>query len=167
MIMTASGIVVNESHLQNVANDPTKFSVIGDVCRPGVRLFMVRLEYIYYPPLTEANKLFDVFMVEWPRDTPFGWAVLTFPIEDREKAELLAKETGLRFANGVPTLLGDGIQVFPMQGERVWTLENTPGHPVYQKNPEAIQKMVEEHDAEIIRIIRQHCEKHGIKPPPF
>lgn len=52
--------------------------------------------------------------------------------------ERAAAANGLRIANGVPHMVsGDGkgnakVSHFPVENERIFTLENIPGHPVYK-----------------------------------
>lgn len=146
--------------LQKAADDPTRFHIVGDINRIGVNLFMVKLEYTHYPPRSGKNHLFDLRILKWPADDfAMHWVICSIPIEDRPIAEKVIEECGLRLANGTPIMLGGGKEhFFPMQGERVWSLENCHGHPVYNDH-EAADRLREEHDREIERILEEDNQK--------
>ena len=116
--------------LQELLQDKAKLHVVAWMGRPGVVDFVKRLEFEHYPPLSAKNDLFEAAIVNWPDDEPMmRWYVLSFPREDRPQVEALAKECGLRFADGIPTLLqGDALEpmFFPMRGDNVWSLESIP-----------------------------------------
>jgi hypothetical protein len=115
------------AELQKMTADQTRFFVVTMLTRPGATAFSERLENTLYPPGTPKNELFQITIVRWPDDDPVpgDWCVLSFPIADRPAAEKIANECGLRFADGVPTIL-PGPLWFPMSGANVWTLESRP-----------------------------------------
>lgn len=146
--------------LKRAAEDPTRFHIVGDMNRIGVSLFMTKLEYTHYPPRSGKNHLFEFRILKWPDDFPMYWVIASIPIEDRSLAELLIPECGLRLANGIPMMLGGGKDhVFPMEGDRVWCLENCKDHPIYSNNQEVIAKLKAEQDAQIDDILRRDNEK--------
>lgn len=101
--------------------DPNKFFVVCMATRPGVQLYCTTLEYTYYPPRTPANDLFGLNIVQW-NDLTFY--VLSVPLADRNRCELVAKNLGMRLADGVPTIFDHkGKHNFPLQGSNVWSLE--------------------------------------------
>lgn len=151
--------------LKRAAEDPTRFHICGDMNRIGVQLFMTKLEYTHYPPRSGKNHLFEFRILKWPDDFLMYWVIASIPIEDRAVAELLIPECGLRLVNGVPVMLGGKDCVFPMEGDRVWCLENSKDHPIYSakywrsNNQEVIGKLRAEQDAEIEKIIHNDIEK--------
>lgn len=128
--------------------DTSKLHLIVDMNRIGARLFNTRMEYTYFAPRSGKNYLFEMVLIKWPRPDMFMWSICSFPIEYRPQAEALAKECGLRLANGIPTIFDqDGAHHFPLDGETVFTLENVAGHKVYN-NDEATKKQLQaEEDA--------------------
>ncbi len=91
---------------------------------------MIKLEHTYYAPNTPRNQLFILRHVVW-EDMP--WIVVSIPIEERKNMEAVVNQEGLCVKDGVPTLFTPGeIKRFPMDNERVFTLENIPDHPVYR-----------------------------------
>jgi len=115
--------------LEVLAGDTAMFYVVGATFRPGVVEFSTRLEHEHYRPGTPKNSKYRLIIVNWPLDEwKVRWYVIGFPVEDRHTAERVAKECGLRFADGVPLLIGDRKQeFFPMQSKNVWNLENIEG----------------------------------------
>jgi|SRR6516225_3740662 hypothetical protein len=115
--------------LEVLAGDRNVFYVIGACFRPGVVVFATRLEHEHYRPGSGKNCKYRLVIVNWPLDEwKIHWYVVGFPIEDRHTAEALAKECGLRFADGVPCMLSQGKhEFFPMDGPNVYNLENIEG----------------------------------------
>ena len=104
--------------------DTSKLHLIVDTSRIGASLFNVKMEYTYFAPRSGKNYLFELVLMRWPDPNTFLWAIASFPIEYRPQAEAMAKECGLRLANGVPTIFdGDGAHQFPLEGPTVFTLE--------------------------------------------
>lgn len=109
--------------------------------RPGVHECTSMLEHKHYKPGTERNELFILRMMKW---ADFFWLIISIPIKEKMFMEEVANECGLRIANGVPTVFGPGgIEKFPVSNERVFTLENKAGHPVYRNDP-AVNKAMQE-----------------------
>jgi hypothetical protein len=119
-----------DEQLQAWVADPKWIHFAALIQRPGVGACAETLEHAHYKPGTPANDLFNLRLI------PFGgfpWALISIPLEDRPKMERAAAASGLRVANGVPTMIGpEGVTRFPVDNERIFTLENVSGHPVYK-----------------------------------
>lgn len=121
--------------------------------RPGVQECFAVLEYSFYNPSSNRNEFFIMKIVEW---SDIVWAIVSIPIEEKKLMEKVANECGLRIADGVPTMIScDGIEKFPAQNERVFTLENKPGHLVYLNREAVTRKILEAEKETIERIYRK------------
>lgn len=119
-----------------------KFVTVGMLIppRPYVCLYSLLLEHRHYEPhVKERNDLFQVWIVRWQ---DIDWQLIAIPVQDRPLAEAVAREVGLRFANGTPTLIVQAGKVsavgstrisptmdairFPFDTPNVYTLENRP-----------------------------------------
>jgi hypothetical protein len=117
--------------------DPTFVHFVGMLSppRPGVIECFQDLEETHYPPGTQKNEQFLLAVIEWQDVT---WGVAGIPLSDRPLMDATAAKHGLRVADGIPLAFsGGGAHWFPISNERVFTLENVPGHPVYNKPEEA------------------------------
>ncbi len=113
--------------LRRMTEQPGRFYFTILATRPWVRLFVTRLEHEVYPPRTEKNEQFEFMMVRWPDDEPLMWFVCGIPASDRPIAEKYAKELDLRFADGVPSIISAGSQIwFPVNANNpnIWNVEN-------------------------------------------
>lgn len=136
--------------LKKQGQDTTRLHLVVDMNRLGAKIFNVKMEYTYFAPRSGKNYLFEMVLMSWPGGPmPFMWAICSFPIEYRPQAEELAKECGLRIADGIPTIFtGNGAQRFPLDGPTVFTLENITGHQAYANDPAMLEKLRnQEHDA--------------------
>jgi len=84
--------------------DPRNVHYIGMLLppRPGVRLFSTRLEYEHYVPGTVRNGLYRIAIIN---REDIIWVLISIPKEDAPLAGKIAGECGLRFADGVPTII--------------------------------------------------------------
>lgn len=109
--------------------------------RLGAHIFIVRLEHTHYPPGRPENRDFQMMRLRWQ---DLEWWVVSIPDADKRLAEDVAARTGMRLADGVPTVFeklslfgapalalgslrkadADTVDVFPLSGPEVWTLEN-------------------------------------------
>ena len=132
--------------------------------RPGVEDFVKDLEYTLFPPDDPLNEKFYCNLIEWSpdgADFKVGFVLVSFPSSYREAAENMAREHGLRFANGVPLCIPGNVPViasgrkappgfvkFPYDIPGMFTLENTEKHSVFLKdgkwleNDDVIEKVV-------------------------
>lgn len=97
--------------------------------RPGVADCFQTLEFSYFKPETPRNHLYVLRILEWEE---ILWGIVSIPIEEKHLMEKSAQVNRLRIANGVPMMfMGDKCSQFPVSNDRVFTLENISGHPVY------------------------------------
>ena len=138
----------NYEELRLLAEVPGLFHIPMYFDRPGALWFAAKLEHEHFVPGTPENDQYELMFLEWPKEDPHYWAVITIPLAKRHLAERVAGEIGMRLANGVPTIFNPipgqdrivgiastrpdaekrlGIKVverFPMDNDRVCTLEN-------------------------------------------
>lgn len=121
----------SDAALQAFVADPQWVHYVALSQRPGVHDCCATLESTHYDPLTPANDLFQLRMIDWGG---LSWLLISIPLADAPFMERAAAAHGLRVANGgVPTMVGpDGMQRFPADNKRVLSLENVSGHPVYK-----------------------------------
>lgn len=120
--------------VQAFVADPKWVHFVGMLMRPGVGGCAETLEHTHYKPGTPANDLFQLHIIKWE---DLVWGLISIPIEDRSKMDRAAAANGLRVADGVPTMVnGQGgelkVSRFPVENDRIFTLENVSGHPVYK-----------------------------------
>lgn len=135
--MADNTIGISEEAVKKLGQDTSKLHLIFLLTRPGVRLFVTKMEYTYFAPRSGKNNLFDMILSRWPPGMEMMYGICSFPIEYRPQAEALISECGLRLADGIPHMFGDGtVHEFPLDGETVFTLENMSGHSVYENQDE-------------------------------
>lgn len=123
--------------------DINLFHVVSFADRPGFNRFQVRLEHEYFPPMSEREKLLRYFLLKWEG---MIYAVLTMPFKERHCCFEAAENTNMRLADGVPNSIdSDGVKVFPLSSERVYTIENSKDSIVYegvggQKDEKALER---------------------------
>lgn len=122
------------SQMSDLLQTNQYFGLVYDVHRIGVLKFSTRLEYEHYSPLDEElNSRFNGAVLAC-KDGSFEihFFVIAIPIEDRHLAEKIAKECGLRFADGVPTILsGNKVIHFPIQHKNMCSIEYATGSDAY------------------------------------
>jgi len=144
--------------LEDVAEfvrDPRNIHYLGMIVppRPGVRLFCTRLEYKHYIPGTVRNELFKIALINWE---DIIWMLISIPKGDAPLAGKIAEECGLRFADGVPTIIAsEGIVQFPVNESNLFTLENIPGHRIYGKSRVRFLDIIKEETRQVELITTQ------------
>jgi hypothetical protein len=110
-------------------SNPNLLNIVVGMSRPGASLFSSRLEYENYPPGTKFNEAFQFYIITW---FEIPWIVISIPIEDKPKAEVLLDELKLNLVDGVPTMLG-GIksEQFPINHKNTFAIENRKDHPIH------------------------------------
>lgn len=127
-----------------VTKDDGRTFLVAMQGRLGAASLAGAIEWYWYPPNTDRNRLFDIYFTDWE---DLRWMVIAFPAGRLDEVKRLAKQLGLRLANGVPTMFSlaskrpsDIIPLF-FPGERLpngrdnmamMTIENDAGSPVYQ-----------------------------------
>lgn len=110
--------------------DSTLIHYVGMTTRPGVKNCAETLEYSHYSPGTDKNADLTVHVLNWEG---IKWLIVSIPYDDRGLMKRCASACGLRVADGIPHLLtAQGARPFPFANDRIFTLENTPNHPVYK-----------------------------------
>lgn len=95
---------VSLAHILAVTNDPRQFVMIGMLARPFLQKFLYLLEHRHFPPANKAlNALLNIFLMDWEEATG---VVTAIPQSYRPLAQAIAHECFLRFANGVPGIIG-------------------------------------------------------------
>lgn len=126
---------MSSESIQGIVSDPGRISYAGMILppRPGVAECITALEFAHYPPGTERNDLFLLFIMNW-RSTI--WSLISIPIDDSSLMEEIAMQCGLRITSGIPTMFDhEGIHQFPVFGPRLFVLQNARDHPVYRNDP--------------------------------
>jgi len=110
--------------------------------RPGSLRFFHEMEHTFFMPGTELNAKYSIVYVNWSEMT---WIGARIPISMQACAHVTAKRTGMRVADGVPTMIGgDGFIQFPLNGPHVYALENASGSKVYESMGAAEEMRKEE-----------------------
>jgi hypothetical protein len=131
--------------------------LVSHVERVGVAAFIAAIEWYWYSPNTSRNHLFDVYGAEWHN---MHWLITAFPSGRLPAVRHLAKQLGLRIANGPPVMLGrrgalliqvssrpshlTDLQDVPMEffpgtmlpngqeNDTIYTIENDRDSPIYK-----------------------------------
>jgi len=152
--MTNRGFTATtEEELRRFSNDERfiHFVSMSTPRRPGVMLFAVKLEHWHFPPDTEKNDDFVLHVIEWQN---MLWMVVSIPRQYMNLAKKIAAESGLRIADGIPTIITPGgTQPFPIDSDNVFTLENVPGHAIYEHEFGEIEKLLAQENEEITEIL--------------
>ncbi len=118
--------------------DPSRIHFLGMMVppRPGFNLFSSLLEYKFFTPSTTSNELFILTVYKWggDKDMPMMWSIISVPSEFKSQAESIAKLTGMRIADGVPTIMGGDkkMKQMPLNFPNVFTIKNGPQSDVYK-----------------------------------
>jgi hypothetical protein len=130
---------IGPNHIMEVCNDDDvlarldrKLVVLAMMSppRPGACLFSVLLEHRHFDPMVSRarNDELDFFMKGWEEDTI--WGVVAIPPADKEKADAIALELGLRLVPGVPTLLSRGKVVAITTSRRGGPVRSDPNYKI-------------------------------------
>lgn len=125
--------------------------IIGNLFRKGVASFISELEFVHYPPETEANDKFNVFYTTYQN---MVHVIAEIPSRDYGLADLIAVKTGLRLVPGKPH---DGNEPFSLKcGDGCcFTLEFIDSKSVLVSEPEYLAAL----NNEITGIIKQRTEE--------
>lgn len=158
----------SEADIRSRSYDPEKTVIIGMPDRLGVKGFIVQLEHRLFPPAdARQNDLFELFIMKWQE---ILWMVVSIPREYEGRARELAKEHGVKLADGIPMTFGDlpftvllsnrpseatagqGLVGFPVDGPRAFTLENTRESVAYD-GPSVVEEALRKEGERIGLII--------------
>jgi hypothetical protein len=142
---------------KRVTPDKVGFVVGLQPFRTGGLAFLTFLEHRHFTPVPLPRDDFELAEIHW-EETVF--AVCLIPASMRPAAEQIARELGLRFADGVPHVFtAQGDQHFPIDLPNLFTVENIEGHFVYRNNP-AERKTARDYELEAVnRAIAGSVEK--------
>jgi hypothetical protein len=102
---------------ENLEKVTDRVNYVIMMMRINAVLFVTKLEYEHFKPGTVKNKDFLLFDFMWQG---LAFIVISIPIRDMEKAYIVAKETGLRIADGIPRMFGGGENTsFPLKSKNI------------------------------------------------
>jgi hypothetical protein len=161
--------------------------LISFVQRVGATALIAAIEWYWYPPSSERNRLFEVYGTEWHG---MHWLITAFPSGRLPAVRRLAKQLGLRITDGSPVMIGETgainiqsssrpshlaeftVQDLPMEffpgtmlsdgreNLAVFTIENDSGSPVY-KNRQRDEQAMFQASGEVSKMLNR-----GIKLTP-
>lgn len=154
--------------LEALARDPRCLHVVGVAIRPGVRVFIVAAEWGLYTPGTALNRQLTVPVILHKGISFIALTVLR-RMKTRSNLSKYAAWAGLRLERSPPMVLGGGPAAFPLQGKHVYSLVNTPGHPIYRQgltSPDSIRTSESLDDIliEAIQQSRGQCLPEHLRP---
>jgi hypothetical protein len=137
--------------------------LIGEMTRPGVLLFSIRLENELFTPYTEKNQHLMIGAYVWTEHMNMPHVVLVIPSDSFFKAQKIANECDIRFA---PYVTPDPVSFpgppFPITGRTAFRLENLPTSKVYEIATQTELGSVEFADrmADMLMVERQKAEDY-------
>lgn len=113
--------------VKRVSSDPGKMHVVTTIQRPGATEWSFAVEQRMYSPLDSAkNEQFSTRFLRW---CDLIWVIVSVPRSDETALRAMTGEMEMKLVDGVPHVLGsEGIQVFPVTGPNVYSLEGYGGH---------------------------------------
>lgn len=122
--------------------------LVSMVTRPGSYALITSIEWFWFSPKKDLNHLFNLTIVEWEE---LKWLVTSIPRFKLKAAKKLAKQLGMRIADGAPMVMrlstpgdkpdrnldGVGMFIFPggiingIDNKDMFTIENDNGSPIY------------------------------------
>ena len=149
-------VEVTHQEIINLTSSADVFNIICMISPPriGAHLFLVKLEHEHYRPGTTKNNKFQMYQIVF---SDIVFLVASIPAADREIAEQVADECGLRLADGVPHVIDkDGAKQFPIHTDNTFSLENKSDSPVYQNSPDIHRCLLQKENEEIRSILASH-----------
>lgn len=138
------------SILLELDKDESKVHAIVLGMRPGANKFCTWLEHEHFNPLTDREPLMEYRYVYWADE---AFILITIPFGDWQLIHQAAEVAGLKVANGVPTAIdGNGIHFFPMQSQRICSLENHPLPFYFGSDEHQLALMLENVECDKIRM---------------
>lgn len=130
--------------------------LVSMTTRPGAYALISAIEWFWFSPRKNLNHLFNLTMVRWEG---LDWFVVSIPKHKLKDVKQLAKQLGMRIADGVPSLIrrtepdekpdrlleGVGVFVFPggilngSDNKNMFTIENDTGSPIYTNSQKTHQ----------------------------
>ncbi len=116
--------VVSKQDFANLAhNNPERLFIVSMASRPGSTKFVTTLEYEHFAPTSKLGIELHMYICKWE---DMFWYVISIPAKRKDIVDEVLKETCMRMADGLPTMLGgpNGESRFPIQSPNAFTLEN-------------------------------------------
>ena len=130
--------------------------LVSMTTRPGSYALISAIEWFWFSPKKNLNHLFNLTIVRWEG---LDWLVVSIPKHKLQAVKRLAKQLGMRIADGVPSLIrhmepdekpdrtleGVGVFVFPggilngSDNKYMFTIENDSGSPIYTNSTKTHQ----------------------------
>lgn len=161
----------DDEGLRKLTDRPDKLKVICNPIIPSSSLFLTKLEYEHYRPLTTGNAKMDLLFVKFPPNDPMKmvWPVVMVDSADRHIIEQVCRETGHRLSDGVPFMsnaektrmlskeqlannLLAGFDQFPIHDKNAFSLAPLDGSSI--NSPDEQRRV----NIEIAKIHRAHLE---------
>jgi hypothetical protein len=84
-----------------VTTRPDLVHIVALASRPGVRALCGCIEWYWYSPDTDRNRLFHLALVQW---MDMWWILVAVPSGRLPAVKNLARQLGLRIVDGIPTM---------------------------------------------------------------
>ncbi len=121
--------------------DTGSVTLILDPRRPGVVRYVTRLEWEHFPPSDPMRSA--LLRNHWLHWLGQPWQLYTVPAAEQAVLDLVAAETEMRIADGIPTAFvppSGKPDIFPIRHRRACCLENAPDSPMYG-DPEGYRRL--------------------------
>lgn len=154
--------------------------LVAHAQRVGLEAFNAAIEWYWYQPHTSRSRFYDISVTDWHETI---WTVTSFPDGRLPAVRRLAKQLGLRIADGPPVMMGDegsrfkvlatsrpsrltafdhtSIAYFPgtflpdgKENPAIFTIENDRGSPVY-KNRKRDDEAMQQASEEVCEILNR------------
>lgn len=146
------------SNLKETSKDRTQDFYVSTLARPGMQLFITRLEYEHYTPDTPSNDVFHLHAVKW---CDMQWFVVQIPTADRDKAMALAAECDIKLTDGLPLSISTPTdEWFPLDPDsNSFVMVNLSGSAAYTSNREERATLISNEMRACAGIINAHYRK--------
>ncbi len=158
-IDSIEGLPLDHQSFISMSKDKDKLFIVCMTGCPGIRSFIMSLEYSHFPPGTPMNDLFQYYLSKWEE---MQWEIVQVPIKYKDLVWKVAEENRMRIVDGVPQLIGGGEQKpFPLTGDNVFTVENERNSKVYEGRT-ASQEVMKEDIKRAKSIMDAHMSALGL-----
>ena len=111
-LLTDAESVINAAGMQimshadvaaQILRNDGRVHIASGTQRIGAAALFAAVEWYWYTPGTPRNRFYDIALCEWRN---LRWAVMSFPKGRLHATQRLAKQIGLRIADGPPIMMG-------------------------------------------------------------
>lgn len=99
---------MDDNKVAEALKDSSKLHFIGTMIpsRFGVHLFATLLEYTFFKPNTEMNKLYELHLIKWGTDKfDIIWSVVSVPQEYKVHTDVCLDKSYLKAVRAVPSII--------------------------------------------------------------